>query len=511
VKAPALTPLAVLMVSTLAFPRGDDVRIGERPAVEKHLDQRDVDAGRIGLRELFRHGQVLFDARFNALDGQGRPESTGAGAPRGPDQPAFIRTSGPDANSCLGCHAQPRSGGAGEFVANVFVLAQERDPVVTTLDQRDSNERNTLGMMGAGPIEMLAREMSAELIAIREAAAAEARAAGRTVRRPLHAKGISFGSILVYPDGRVDPRAIEGVDWDLIVKPFHQKGAVVSLRDFANTAMNHHHGMQSVERFGAGVDQDRDGVVDELTVGDITALTIYQAALNTPGRVLPAHPARRAAAERGETIFERVRCTSCHVPSLVLDDPVFTEPGPYNPPGNLRRADVKRPFSFDLTREGPGPRLERLPDGRARVRAYTDLKRHDLNDRDYYHFANERAPQGTLAGTAPAGAFTEPPQPRPVRQFLTRKLWDVGNTAPYGHRGDLTTITEAIHFHGGEARASRDAFFALPHDDQAAVVEFLKTLQIVPDGAPRVSVEGRAAAARPRLSAASASRSRGTE
>ena len=156
---------------------------------------------------------------------------------------------------------------------------------------------------------------------------------------------------------------------------------------------------------------------------------------------------------------------------------------------SLRPADVKHPFSFDLTREGPGPRLERTPEGRAIVRAFTDLKRHDLSDGQYGHFANERAPQGTLAGTAPAAAFTEPPLPRPLRQFLTRKLWDVGNTAPYGHRGDLTTITEAINFHGGEGRASRDAFFALPKDDQAAIVEFLKALQIVPDGSPLVSEE----------------------
>src|SRR5262249_58838223 len=115
----------------------------------------------------------------------------------GAKQPAFIRTSGPEANSCLGCHSDPRSGGAGDFVANVFVLAQERDPVVMTLDVRDSNERNTLGMMGAGPIEMLAREMSAELIAIREDAAKEARACGHSVRKPLVAKGVSFGQILV--------------------------------------------------------------------------------------------------------------------------------------------------------------------------------------------------------------------------------------------------------------------------------------------------------------------------
>jgi cytochrome c peroxidase len=463
-------------------------RVGERPAIERHLDQADVESGKVRFADLFRHGQLLFDARFNRLDGQGRPAVTGHGQPRGPGQPEFIRTSGPDANSCAGCHNQPRSGGAGEFVANVFVLAQERDPVVTTLDVRDSNERNTLGMMGAGPIEMLAREMSAELIAIREGARAEARASGEPVRRPLRAKGVSFGTILVHPDGLVDPRGIEGVDWDLIVKPFHQKGAVVSLREFSVTAMNHHHGIQGAERFSAGVDADKDGVADELTAGDATALAVFQAALNTPGRVLPRDRARRSAAERGEKVFATAGCATCHLPALTLADPVFTEPNPYNPQGSLRVRDVRRPFSFDLTRQGPGPRLERLPGGGAVVRAYTDLKRHDISDADYHHFANERAPQGTLAGVAPPSDFTEPPPPRPVRQFLTRKLWDAGNTDPYGHRGDLTTLTEAIHFHGGEARASRDAFFALPEPDRATVIEFLKTLQVLPDGSLRVVV-----------------------
>lgn len=465
------------------------LRVGERPAIEVHLDQARIEAGEVRLRELIRRGRLLFDAVFNLLDGQGRPETTGGGAPRTPGQPAFIRTSAPDANSCLGCHAQPRSGGAGDFVANVFVLAQTLDPVTFSVEGAFSNERNTLGMMGAGPIEMLAREMTAELIGIREAARAQAHSTGLAVTRPLWAKGVSFGSITVFQDGRVDPSGIQGVDCDLVVKPFHQKGAVVSLREFSNNAMNHHHGMQSVERFGAGLDADGDGTLDELTVGDITAVTIFQAALNTPGRLLPSNPRRRAAAERGEHLFSSVGCATCHVPAMVLNDPVFTEPNPYNPPGNLRLADVTHAFSFDLTRDGPEPRLERLRDGRAVVRAFTDLKRHDLNDDDLHHFANEQVPQGSLRGFAPAEEFTMPVPPRPNREFLTRKLWDAGNSAPYGHRGDLTTLTEAIHFHGGEARAVRDAFVALPPDDQAAVVEFLRTLRILPDGSPRVVVE----------------------
>jgi len=78
------------------------------------------------------------------------------------------------------------------------------------------------------------------------------------------------------------------------------------------------------------------------------------------------------------------------------------------------------------------------------------------------------------------------PPPRPTEEFLTRKLWDAGNTDPYWHRGDLTTMTEAIYFHRGEARASRDAFFDLPEKDRDAIIEFLRTLQVLPPGSPPV-------------------------
>ena len=130
-------------------------------------------------------------------------------------------------------------------------------------------------MIGIGPIEMLAREMSNELLAIREEAMQEAKSTNAPATLDLEAKGVNFGTITCRPDGKINPSGIEGVDWDLIIKPFHQKGAVVSLREFTNNAMNHHHGMQSIERFGDG-DPDDDGVSGELSVGDITAVTIYQ-------------------------------------------------------------------------------------------------------------------------------------------------------------------------------------------------------------------------------------------
>lgn len=462
---------------------------GERPAIRRHLDQGQIERGAIPMWQVLRHGKELFEASFNRLDGQGRPASTGTGEPRLAMAPAFLRTSGPDANSCMGCHNQPRTGGGGEFVANVFVLAQAKDPVTFSVASSVANERNSLGMFGSGAIELLAREMSAELIAIREEATREAQRTGQPATRALVAKRVHFGHVTVLPDGRVDPREIEGVDWDLIVKPFHQKGAVVSLREFSVTAMNHHHGMQATERFGANRDADRDGISNELTEGDITAISLFQASLGVPGRLLPRDIEQRKSALRGQELFASIGCAQCHIPALWLSQTQFTEPNPYNPTGTLRPENVQRSVSMDLQKEGGKPRLEPAREGGSWVRAFTDLKRHQLNDEELDHFQNERIAQGTKSGFAPASAFTVPVEPRSTSEFLTRKLWDAGNSMPYGHRGDLTTLSEAIHFHGGEARKSRDAFFALAPASRTAIVDFLKTLQVLPEGSSPILLE----------------------
>jgi CxxC motif-containing protein (DUF1111 family) len=176
---------------------------------------------------------------------------------------------------------------------------------------------------------------------------------------------------------------------------------------------------------------------------------------------------------RGETTFADLGCSDCHKPALTLNSRVFSEPNPFNPPGNLRVQDVKNLVTFDLTRDIPKPRLEPAGSGGAIVRAYTDLKRHVICDDQDPFFCNERLIQNGV----------------PTNQFITRKIWDVGNTAPYGHRGDLTTITEAIMHHAGEARPQRMRFAALSTDQQADVIEFLKQLQILPNGSPREVTE----------------------
>jgi mono/diheme cytochrome c family protein len=478
---PVFLGLSVAPFSAFAVKECPPALAADEPIVPNSMEQADINSGALSFDEINDHGEALFIAAFNTCDGRGRPETTGGGAKRAvptlseegevlsAGQIAKLRTSAPDSDSCAGCHASPEPGGAGDFVANVFVLAQALDPVTLSVSPTRSNSRNTLGMHGAGPIEMLSREMTADL----QSQAAALPDGSHT----LTTKGVDFdiekvGGVVVQADG---------IDTDLNVKPFHQAGKVISLREFTDNAMNHHHGMQAEERFdlnpakGFDPDYDADGYERELTIGDLTAISIWQAQLSTPTQVMPKKKADRDMVKHGEKVFDDAGCTSCHVPEMVLNSHDFVEPDPRNPPGTCAgAADGCPDYSFDMTIVGDKPRLEKGPGGTAIVRAYTDLKRHNLCDDPgpgaIRWFCNEQLALGRADQDGKPG----------TEFFLTRKLWDVGNTAPYGHRGDVTTITEAILLHGGEGRASRDAFETSDLDDQKALVTFLKTLQIVP-------------------------------
>ncbi|MGH9162601.1 MAG: di-heme oxidoredictase family protein [Vicinamibacteraceae bacterium] len=58
----------------------------------------------------------------------------------------------------------------------------------------------------------------------------------------------------------------------------------------------------------------------------------------------------------------------------------------------------------------------------------------------------------------------------------------MANEPPYFHHGQYTTLREAVLAHGGEATGSRALFKALPPAEQDALIEFLKTLQVLSPG-----------------------------
>jgi len=184
--------------------------IGREVAVPRHL-QNGEEFG-LPIDSLIEFGQKLFSARWTIQEGQGRPLSKGTGDPLS-DLSApllfprnFNRVSGPDSNSCSGCHNEPVVGGGGDRVSSVFVLGQRFD--FASLDHNDSmmtrgaideagnfvtfgsisNERKTVGMNGSGFVEMLARQMTEELQSLRDATPPGG-------AMDLASKGISFGVI----------------------------------------------------------------------------------------------------------------------------------------------------------------------------------------------------------------------------------------------------------------------------------------------------------------------------
>jgi hypothetical protein len=453
-----LTLASILVVSSVLFAQ----RIGDVPAIPVHMNESDIESGRVPIDEVIKYGETLFMAVFNRLDGAGRPATTADGKPQTP-RPGMLRTTGPDAHSCASCHNRPRPGGGGDFATNVFVMADSITPVKDSISSEFVNERMTLSLFGSGPIEMMAREMTTELHTTRMVAINRAFLCSCNVPVHLTAKGIDFGDIIVHGDGTVDTSGVHGVSGDLTIRPFHQNGAAVSIRQFTNEGMNQHLGLQSQELFGIDTDPDGDGIKNELTVGDITAIALFQAQLGTPGRKMPDDPKQRKAAEDGETLFNQIGCTGCHIPAMTLKSRMFTEANPFNPEWKLLTT-VTKPVGFDMTTKGQPPRLEPTADGGAIVRAYTDLKRHKLCDDTDRFFCNDKVAEPGI----------------PLGTFVTRKLWDIGSSAAFGHRGDLSTITEAIEHHAGEARTSRDNYSELSGYERAAIVEFLKTLQILP-------------------------------
>lgn len=96
-----------------------------------------------------------------------------------------------------------------------------------------------------------------------------------------------------------------------------------------------------------------------------------------------------------------------------------------------------------------------LESPRGLVPLYSDLLLHDMG---------EALADGVTMGVAEGS------------EFRTQPLWGIAAVGPYLHDGRADTLDEAIRFHGGEARASREAYAALGEDERGLVIAFLESL-----------------------------------
>jgi hypothetical protein len=428
------------------------------------LTDDDFDRNTLAVDTLFIVGDELFGYLFRPENGWGQ-----GGADRNaPDfTPRLTRVhrgpaGGPDAFGCFSCHFKGGPDGAGTQTQSAFLYG---DGERTT----SADERNPPHLLGLGPISLLAIEMSRDLRVQAEQARERALAEGRRVQQELSTKGVSFGRVVVQADGTLDPAGLEGVDPDLVVRPFGWKGHQATLRDMAEESLHLHQGLVSKRihlavrdggldsaPYGKGpwYDIDQDGVSLEVDSGMITTLVGYFAQLEAPIIRPPHDPGLLDAFAAGRSRFEAVGCARCHVPTLELADSRLEVQAATSP---------DRPaFVIDVARDGEGPKIEpKYANARTSylVHLFSDLKRHDMGE--------ALATPSAQGGIAP-------------RVFLTRPLWGLAETAPYLHDGRAPTIHDAIAAHGGEAAAARDGYMALDEGERASIRVFLASLSREP-------------------------------
>jgi len=430
--------------------RGDSMTIGS----SSYLINRDP------FRSI-RRGRQLFQRKFTRLQGQGPNEKDGVG-----DINTDIGIGAGLADSCALCHGRPRgSAGTG-------------GNVVTRPDSRDSPH-----LFGLGLKEMLADEITGDLRSTRDLAIRLAQQMKRPVSLRLLSKGISYGNITGNPDGSADLSRVEGVDPDLRVKPFFAEGSTISIREFIVGALHNEMGLEAsgdpdllaasaggrvVTPSGMVLDGSKDKISpppapdaqndNEIDPAIVDHLEFYLLNYFKPGHGQPSE-----LAEHGRAVFNRIGCSSCHIANLTInhDRRVADVETSYDPTRGIFNSLFATAMPlFHEVDDGSGLPTLRVPNGNSFVvkDILTDFKRHDVGPNFY-----ERNWDGTMQ-----------------KQFLTRPLWGVGSTGPYGHDGRSITLNDVILRHGGEAQAAREQYASARGYDQYALQTFLNLLILFP-------------------------------
>ncbi len=450
--------LVATLASAPALHAAPQAPPGEGPALgNNRITQSDITGGSLTVREIRRKGMLIFSTPFNKHDGMGDgpvdvsdPTAFGGRVTIGGNG-TWLRVNGLDSQTCLECHsvlsndAIPSTfavGGVGGIGASAM-------PAITSFDlaDLDGNQKADINgrainppfIFGSGGVEALGKEMTQELQVLKATAQANP---GTPVS--LDTKGVNFGSITYDGNSQTfDTSAVEGIEDDLVVRPFGRKGEFASIRGFDLGAMPFHHGMQPEEVVGTGIDADGDGVANEISIGEISALHIFSVSTERPEQRFGGQP----DAVQGAQLFAAIGCVQCHVPSMDTSSPFLPVAFPEvdtDPTANVF-------YTIDLTASAG---FDPSGSGGVTVELYSDLKRHDMGP--------------ALAETT--GGALDP-------FFVTPRLWGVADTAPYLHDGRALTLTAAIEAHGGEGQQAADSWASLSNANKTRVLTFLRTLR----------------------------------
>lgn len=417
-----------------------------------------------------RRGRQIFQRKFTFAQGVGPRVGRGNGSiVARPTIGAGL------SDSCSGCHGRPR--GAAGVGGTVY----------TRPDSRDAPH-----LFGAGLVEQIADEMTAELRSTAEQLNNAARMRNRRLTKRLTSKGVSFGLISASRNGVLNLERVNGVDEDLRVRPFFADGQFFSIRQTIVNAFENEMGMQPVDSdlleasLGSTVttpsgmvlngsldtfdsplaksttdDPDEDDVSNEIDTALVDHMEFYFLNYFRPATYRRTHLVRI-----GEYLFKKIECTSCHIPDMKIRS-------------DRRVADVETRYQWDETKFNGfnnlfaevTPKFYEVTNGRdlPTVKVpekkpfvvkgiYSDFKKHDLGPK-----MHERNFDGTF-----------------TTHFMTEPLWGVGSTAPYGHDGRSVTLRDIILRHGGEASVSRKKFENLSPSSEQKLLAFLQSLILFP-------------------------------
>ena len=433
------------------------------------IKQTDIDKGLFTPSQLFDIGDFTFEHIFQVSEGLGNalPGAPGNGTARPafrniPNNVHFAAFGAPEAQSCVTCHNNGGDDGAGDLNHNIFQIGDGINPA-------SGVPRNPPPLLGSGLRQRIGEEMTTELQGQLAAGKLQAKNTNTNVTVALSSKGRGFGSVIAHADQTVDFTGLKFVDSDLVVKPFGWKGREATIRRFIEGGFRVHFGMQTTPQVtkqcpnvnllgtGACPDPDGDGVIDEIPEGTLSAEAVYMGLRETPVRIPAINAAAQLRVNQGETLFNQVNCTACHVQNVTINSPFHTEPGDFGGAG------IRVNLATDT--KSPHPALN--ADGTMTVEIWSDERR---------HFMGDPANPTNLTG-ANVDCDTKAFNQIGPCDFITPPLWGIRDTAPYLHDGRAATLLDSVLLHGnGDDAGSVAAFKALSADDQQKIVEFMLSL-----------------------------------
>lgn len=171
--------------------------------------------------------------------------------------------------------------------------------------------------------------------------------------------------------------------------------------------------------------QTADSQPNDALSQDTLLLFYFQAFIAAPAR-----GPQNWTTSSGESLFDNIGCTDCHVKTHRTDGDYYV-PWP----------------------DGTAHRVNALSN--REIKPWSDFLIHDMGPG-----LDDHRRMGKASG----------------RFWRTTPLWGLRLKGRMLHNGSAFTIEEAISAHGGEGQAARDAYFALSAQDQAKVDAFLNSL-----------------------------------